>query len=683
MYIVDVDTGGTMTDGLVSGGGQLLAVKVDTTPHDFTVCFRDCLAEAAKQLGFPGVPEFLEQVAFIRWSSTITTNVLGERRGSKIGLMVSEGHEKDLYGEDQSPTLNQLVSERNVIGLPRNPTQQDIMIGLKRLLEEGVRRICISLKGAYPDNAPEVAIKRTIEKQYPDHFLGAVPVLLGSEMAQVSDDNTRTHYSLINAYVHTQLATSLFKAEDVLRQNERWQGPLLIGHTNGGVARVGKTKAVDTIESGPIFGTFGGAHLAKRYKLRNVVCFDVGGTTTKASIVKEGKPVFQRGGKLVGIPVKTSLAMLRSAVVGGGSIARPNATGGIILGPESMGASPGPACYGLGGSEATLTDALITLGYLDPAGFLGGRRRLNTQKAFAAITQRVATPLSHKTEAAAQMIVDAAVTIMANLLTTTLQEGRLEPPDTALFAFGGNGPLFGALVAERLGIPRVYVYTLGPVFSAFGSAISDVVHVYERGLGVDLSSPLGKQEVASAVDSLLNQARRDLLGEGFSVDKAKLSLDMEIIGEEGSETTTSPKSITVSDRAAAEKLLARCEQIVTLRNGNRNVWIEALRLNVRYPVGSFALRKRKISERRAANPIGERTIHIAGQAVNAALFHWNELQAGDTLTGLAIAVAETLTCLIPPGWRVSIDGFGTAVLQKASSKTRTRTRGSQPSSGTC
>lgn len=310
-----IDTGGTMTDGLVSGEGRLLAVKVDTTPHDFTVCFCDCLAEAVKQLGFPGVPEFLEQVEFIGWSSTITSNVLGERRGSKIGLMVSAGHEKDRYGEDESPTLNQLVTERNVIGLPENPTQQDVMVGLKRLLEEGVRRICISLKGVYPDNTSEVKIKRTIEKQYPDHFLGAVPVLLGSEMAQISDDNTRAHYSLINAYVRTQLATSLFKAEDILRQNERWQGPLLIGHTNGGVAWVGKTKAVDTIESGPLFGTFDGAYLAKRYKLRNVACFDVGGTTTKVSIGERWETSFPAWRE---IDWYTGKDLVSDAALGGG-----------------------------------------------------------------------------------------------------------------------------------------------------------------------------------------------------------------------------------------------------------------------------------------------------------------------------------------------------------------------------
>src|SRR5438105_2460384 len=193
---------------------------------------------------------------------------------------------------------------------------------------------------------------------------------MGSEMAQVHDDATRTHCSLINAYTHTRLASALFQAEDMLKYDEGWDGPLLVGHINGGVARVGKTKALDTIESGPVFGTYASAYLARRYALSDVVCLDVGGTTAKASIVLGGEPLFTRDGDIFGIPVHAPLPLLRSAVLGGGSVARPAAGGTVRLGPDSMGAAPGPACYGLGGDQATVTDAFLLLGWLDPARFL-------------------------------------------------------------------------------------------------------------------------------------------------------------------------------------------------------------------------------------------------------------------------------------------------------------------------
>src|SRR5207253_1156410 len=179
------------------------------------------------------------------------------------------------------------------------------------------------------------------------------------------------------ADTHTRWASALLQAEDMLKYDEGWDGPLLVGHINGGVARVGKTKALDTIESGPVFGTFASAYLARRYAQSDVVCLDVGGTTAKASIVLGGEPLFTRDADIFDIPLRAPLPLLRSAVLGGGSVARAAGDGGVRLGPDSMGAAPGPACYGLGGDEATLTDAFLVLGYLDPARFLGGRRALD------------------------------------------------------------------------------------------------------------------------------------------------------------------------------------------------------------------------------------------------------------------------------------------------------------------
>ena len=420
MYTVDIDTGGTMTDGLVWDGTTMVTVKVDTTPHDLTVSFRELLGEASRQLGFGGdLRAFLDEVSLIRWTSTITSNTLGERKGAKLGLLVRPGSERSLYGDGPSPAVGTLVAERNVVGVDADADGQGVLDAVRKLLEDGARRICVSLD-SFPEAEQEQAVKRIVESQYRDHYLGSVPVLLASDMAQVDDGQTRTHCALINAYVHSQLATSLFKAEDMLRYDEGWTGALLVGHTNGGVARVGKTKAVDTIESGPVFGTHAAAWYARAYGLDRVVCLDVGGTTAKASVVEAGQPRYTRDGNVFGIPVSIPLAMLRSTALGGGSIVRPDGVGGVRLGPESMGAAPGPACYGLGGDEATLTDAFLVLGYLDPAGFLDGRRRLDADQARAALERRIAGPLGISVDDAARRIADAAVGTVAELVGSTL-----------------------------------------------------------------------------------------------------------------------------------------------------------------------------------------------------------------------------------------------------------------------
>jgi N-methylhydantoinase A/oxoprolinase/acetone carboxylase beta subunit len=644
MYTVDIDTGGTMTDGLVADGPRLHAIKVDTTPHDFTVSFRQVLVEAAQALGHgEDLAGFLDQVAFIRWSSTITSNALGEGKGAKVGLLVRAGHEQDLYGDGMSPALGSLVAEHNVIGLPKKPEAADVLAAVKKLFEEGVRRICVSLDGSFPDNAAERDVAGVIESQYPDHYLGAVPVLLGSEMAQVDDDATRTHCSLINAYTHTRLASSLFQAEDMLKYDEGWDGALLVGHINGGVARVGKTKALDTLESGPVFGTYASAYLARRYALSDVVCLDVGGTTAKASVVLGGEPLFSRDGDIFGLAIRAPLPLLRSAVLGGGSVARPNNKGGVTLGPDSMGAAPGPACYGLGGDQATLTDAFLLLGYLDPARFLGGRRTLDVARAEEVLTKQVAGPLGVGADEAARKVADTALDIVADLVSGTLAKTGLDPGDVTLFAYGGNGSLFAAPVAERLGIATARVFGLGPVFAAFGSSVSDVVHVYERSVGVDSST--GADTIGAAATALESVARRDLEASGFDSGAASLDIELDLPANGSSARTIRAGSV---DDALAQA---------------KGGLVDVVRVRARFPVGAYEPVGLPPEETATPPPLARRALWLGGEQEQAPIYDWDALVGRGDIGGPALAVGETMTCLVPPGWSLTIDEFANGVLR--------------------
>lgn len=659
MFTVDIDTGGTMTDALVSDGATHHAFKVDTTPHDYTVSFLACLKEATAALAYPSVEAFLREVRLIRWSSTITTNVLGERRGAKVGLLVSQGAEESLYGKGRSPILGELVADAAVIGLSRDPAPAEVLGGVRQLLETGVRRICVCLDNAFPDNRAEQAIKAAIEDQFPDHIIGAVPVLLGSEMAPLRHDQTRAHYSVMNAYTHAHLASSLFKAEDLLRDDHGWQGALLIGNTSGGVARIGKTKAVDTIESGPVFGTFGGARMAQVYGHEAVVCFDVGGTTTKASIVRDGAPVHQRGGQLLEVPVQTSFAMLRSAVVGGGSIARVK-DGAVSLGPESMGAAPGPACYGLGGDQATLSDALLVLGYLDPANFLGGRRTLSVDASRAAIERRIAGPLSVSIEVAALAIRDEAVAMMAELVSSILAEAGIDPATTPIFSFGGNGPVFAAFVAERLGLPSAVAFHLGPVFSTFGSAISDVVHRYERGFDLVWDGTTAAA-LAGPIARLQTQAERDLQGEGFEPARAIYRWEADFGSSEADVTTVGADGAAPTG-STGDAALAALEAAVTAA-GQVGQPLLGLRLSTRYAVGSWGVSPR--SSVVDPQPPGRREARFDAGALEAVpVWRWEAMNVGDRVTGPAVINGQTLTCPVPPGWQLQIDDYGNARLTR-------------------
>jgi len=284
-FAIDIDIGGTLTDGLFSDGEKIVAAKVDTTPHDFTVCFFDCLREGAERLGYEDISNFLADVKVIRWSSTIATNVLAEGKGPKVGLLISEGYYDDLYGKEVSPAIGMVLEPENIVAVNEPLVEDDVLQKIRGLMEQGVRRVCVSLKGSFQNPAAEQNIKQLIQEQFPDHYLGAVPVLLGSDILHHPDDQTRTHLALINSYVHTPLAVALFKAEDELRQQYKYRKPVYIGHVNGGVARVAKTKGVDTTESGPVFGLYAAAYFAKHYGLERVLSLDVGGTTTKIGAI--------------------------------------------------------------------------------------------------------------------------------------------------------------------------------------------------------------------------------------------------------------------------------------------------------------------------------------------------------------------------------------------------------------
>jgi hypothetical protein len=323
LYNIDIDTGGTMTDGLVSGEGQVISLKVETTPHDVTIAFVDILEAARSALGLADLRTLLAQVEVIRWSSTITSNVLAQRVGPQLGLLVTAGQESSLYDPAAAATVvGSLVSAEDITGIAPDADEATVRQAIKALLDKGIRRINVSLAGAFPDGSQELRIVEMIGSDYPDHFLGSIPALAGSEVVLRPDDSTRTIASLINAYVHPALATTLYRAEEICREQHGWQGNVLIGHINGGVARIGKTKAFDTIESGPLFGTHACAAAAAEAGDAKVIAIDVGGTTAKVSAVQDGKVVLKSSGELFDIPVQLDMPLLRSIALGGGSVAR-------------------------------------------------------------------------------------------------------------------------------------------------------------------------------------------------------------------------------------------------------------------------------------------------------------------------------------------------------------------------
>ncbi len=670
MWTVDIDVGGTLTDGIFTSGAEVFCVKVDTTPHDLTVCLFDCLSQGAAKLGFPGANEFLENVDLIRWSTTITSNVLAESRGPRIGLLVSEGHQNDLYGqESRSSVLDRLISERDVIGVNASAGESEIMNAARKLLERGVRRICVSLEGSHRDATREIAIKRTIDRQYPDHFLGSVPVLAGSDISKSADDRTRTYSALINTYTHGALAATLFKAEDELRETAGYHGAFLVSHINGGVAGIAKTKAIDTIESGPILGVHASAYVAKTYGFNDVIAMDIGGTTAKISVLRNGEPVYRKPSDFFGIPVAISLPDLHSIALGGGSVVKPKVNGhnaDVQLGPESMGSYPGPACYGLGGDQPTLTDAFVAAGLINPDFFLGGTKTIDLELARKAITESVARPLNVTAEEACRIILDRAFESVANLIVAAKQGLKQDLSKSILFAYGGNGSLFASGVAEKAAIDRVQLFSLGPVFSAFGSSVSDISHLYEGSLARVAISDAGLVRILQMIKEMKAEGVKDLLGEGIRPDAITYAYELDASRNGHSSITVPCSESSLRSEKDLQTTLAKSFGVPGDAPNGR-ISLELIRVSVKKGMPKPRVIERPLQGTDSAPARkGTRKVLWGSSKGEAEIYNWEALRPGNRVTGCAVLEDVNSTYFIPEGWEMVMDRFGNGSLSRVS-----------------
>jgi N-methylhydantoinase A len=626
---INIDTGGTFTDGYFTRGDQAERVKVDTTPHDLTECLARCVIEGASRLGYRSVQALLLDTDVLRFSSTIGTNSIIQRTGPRIGLLVSDGAAKTLYGSEPSPLYEFFLRPDLVAEIADPDDQTEIRGHLRRLLVAGARIIVVSLDGSDVDPAPEQAIKKVVQQEYPRHYLGAVPCLIASEVTPHAGAQRRTATTVVNAYLHPDMVRTLYQADENLRDGG-YPHPLLIVHASGGVARVAKTRAIETYNSGPVGGVYGSARLGRHYNLDRVVTMDVGGTSTDVSVIVSGTVPFQHQPNVAGIPVYSPMVSVDAVGGGGGSIAR-RTDSGYTVGPDSAGAAPGPACYGLGNTQATATDAEVVLGHIDPDWFLGGKRRLDPARATAAL-ERIAG--DHGAEEAAWQTHRALVRVAAAKVGEMVAASGVAPGEFTLFAFGGGGGLYGAEVAQELGAARVFCFEQSSVFSAFGISGMDLGHVYELRTGADL---------ADRLPLLRDRAAIDARGEGFDRDALEFHLELddadglEVLALDGDWESVAQKA-SVDDRSGR------------------------LRATVPIPHAPI-VEQESVSPDASAAIKGRRSVYRPGGAVEAVVYDRALLRPGNTVDGPALVEAVDTTIIVPDGARLTIDTFGTGIIE--------------------
>ena len=294
-FTIDIDTGGTFTDGFVVKGTEVRTVKVPTTPHDLTLCFLECIAAGAKAFGV-STEDFLFDTEIIRFSNTIGTNTIIERTGAKIGLLLSEGMAQlaPTAGEGKAP----LVEPDMVLELPEQvdeagrvvsePSEQQVLQAAQTLIDRGARGLVVSFANSERNPANERRVRQIIKREYPRDYLGSVSVFLSSDISPRSGLAERINSAVLNAYIHPKLARLLYKAGEDLRQRH-YRNTLFIGHNNASVARVAKTRAINTYNSGPAAGLLGAREIGRLYGIENLISTAMGGTSFDIGCVGEGQ----------------------------------------------------------------------------------------------------------------------------------------------------------------------------------------------------------------------------------------------------------------------------------------------------------------------------------------------------------------------------------------------------------
>jgi N-methylhydantoinase A len=677
-YRIGIDVGGTFTDlVLAAPDGRLVLDKHPTTPHDQSVGVLGGLTQLAARLGVTR-EALLAATDLVVHGTTTADNTMIEMSGATVGLVTSEGHRDEIeirrgYKEDiwdpALPPPPPICPRRRRYGVPERLDFEGTVVvpldeaavrrALRRMRRQGVDSLAVVLLFSFVNPAHERRVRELAAEELP----GAM-VSLSHEVMPSAPEFERTSTTLVNAYVGPKIGHYLGRLDARLRESS-FRGEFLVMQSNGGVMPGGYVagKAVAVMGSGPAGGVTGAAAVASAAGIRDFISVDMGGTSYDVCLVRGGEPEVKAGWNwhhryLIGLP----MIDVQSVGAGGGSIARV-VSGALHVGPESAGAEPGPVCYGRGGTEPTVTDANLVLGYLNPASFCGGTMRLDVEGAHAAIRGRVARPLGISVVDAADGIVRLVNANMANAVRKISAGRGIDPRPLTLVAYGGNGPVHAGMQAAELGIRRILVPKLAPAFSALGLLLTDHVVDAMR----SYITPVGRAEPArvnALLDELEAAARAALTVRGGGRTRKLRFIRMATLCYPGQTFDMAvPLAVRnghVSARALAdtvERFHRMHEELHTYACCDEEPILRGLRLKAVAVETKPALLR---APRKAPGParLGARKAFFGRRFVATPRYDGACLVRGRTIVGPAIVEEPFTTVVVYPGQRATVDAFG-------------------------
>jgi N-methylhydantoinase A len=690
-FAVGVDIGGTFTDvSMVAEDGNVYTAKSPSTPKDLTEGLLDALRLVADQVGL-SLAELLERTDKFAHGTTQTSNVIFTWVGATVGLITTQGfadellimrargrvaglglaHRRHLRATDKPP---QIVPRHRIVEIAERVDRTgavlvaarrvDIEAAVRSLLDQGVDSIAICLLWAQENPQHELLVESVVHDLAPN-----IHVSLSHQLAPVVGEYERAATAVVNAFVAPTVDTYLHQLEARLR-DLRLRTPLLVLQSSGGVMTVRDTVPIHTIESGPAAGMVAVRELSAELDAPNIVATDVGGTTFKVGLLVDREWGFSKETIINQYSLILPMIDLVSIGAGGGSIAWAD-DGRLRVGPQSAGADPGPACYAWGGTEPTVTDADLVLGFLNPDRFLSGRFPLHRDLAERAIKRHVADPIFGgdvvAAAAAIRRVVDAQ---MADLVRKTTIERGYDARNFTMVAYGGAGPLHAADYGQHIGINTIVVPHSATAYSAYGAAISDIGKFAQRSVPRSFLTNNARLEVAYEhleAESRDLVTRQSLHAEDISVVRwadmryerqlhdVRVNPRGEADGHPVAERLTDAFISRYRELYGSQAVLARARPVL-LRIG-----VEVTGRIERPPLAPMPLSGPEPSGGLA----GPRRMFWpdSGTWIATPTFDSMRLAAGNRVAGRAVIEQPGTTILIPAGWEAEIDRLGNTILR--------------------
>jgi N-methylhydantoinase A len=698
-YLVGIDIGGTFTDcAIVDRAGKLLTTKVPSTPQDFSQGMMDALRTGARALDLT-LDDFCRDIAFLSHGTTVGTNTIIQKKGAKVGLITTKGHEDAIHimrgsrgysGRDIRKVVHfpetskpvPIVPKRLIRGVservdcfgevvaPLNEAQAQSAI--RELVAEGVQAIAVCFLWSFRNSKHELRVRELVRKLAPEVF-----VTCSVDIAPKWGEYERVTATALNAYLGPVMSGYLAKLDRTLTGLGYAHG-LQIAQCGGGtvpVARAGEAPLL-TLDSGPVAGVTASGFLGAAMGEKNIITTDMGGTSFDVSIIYGGKPAYAFTSNTDQYEYFLPKVDIQAIGAGGGSLARAHPeTRTLSVGPESAGAFPGPVCYGRGGTVPTVTDAELVLGYLDPDNFAGGRMRLERQAAYAAI-EALGAQIGMGAMQCAAGICRIVELNMADIIRKVTVEKGYDPREFVLFAFGGAGPAHAGVFAAELGVQKVIVpqRKAASTWCAFGAAAADVLHIFEH--SEILATPVAAARLNANLDAIEKRARAMMAGEGISAARQRFefSLDVRHKGQINEVEVLLPwKRLPTPYEPRLRKLFVeRYEKLYGRGSALAGAQLEIVVCRLR----ARALTPRpKLTRTRGGTRAIPRAAVLKPRTIwwqapgKTPVYDGERLLAGNAIKGPAIVETADTTVVVPPGRTLRVDALGNFEMTFARRKT--------------